>query len=175
MLSAEHWRKPQKYSLLREITICDQWNLLWTTDVLVPCHAVFWRAHRARQIQRTSKNIQQYYMYTLKCLISYLLSNCFNSEFCKHISEQKGSSWDAWCGTCCMTSEVEYFDWLKKQPVNQVPSTEWTIIYSKVVMSCGCHSFSKPVKNPVWYYIQYRCLFVCVIWTLLRELDNKYR
>ena len=37
----------------------------------------------------------------------------------------------------------------KKQPVNQVPSTEWTVIYSKVVILCSCHSFSKPVKNPV--------------------------
>ena len=34
------------------------------------------------KIQRTSKNIQQYY--TLKCLVRYLLSNCFDSEFCKH-------------------------------------------------------------------------------------------
>ena len=36
-------------------------------------------------------------------------------------------------------------NWLKKQPINQVPSTEWTMIYSKVLMSCGCHSFPKPV------------------------------
>ena len=34
--------------------------------------------------------------------------------------------------------------WLvEKQPVNQVPSTELTIIYSKAVMSCGCHSSPK--------------------------------
>ena len=35
------------------------------------------------KIQRPSKNIQQYYM--LKYQITYLLSNCFHCEFCKHI------------------------------------------------------------------------------------------
>ena len=44
---------------------------------------------------------------------------------------------------------MEYFDWLKEQPVNEVPSTERTLMYSKTVMLCVCHSFSKPVKNLV--------------------------
>ena len=64
-----------------------------------------------------------------------------------------------------MTSVVEYFDWLKKQPVNQAPSTKLTIIYSKVVVLCGCHNFPK-----IWFYtVQYRCIFVfvLVIWTLI--------
>ena len=58
-----------------------------------------------------------------------------------------GKTRDTWC----VTSEVEYFDWLRKQPVIQVPSTERTIIYSKVVVQCGCHSFPKRVKNLVLY------------------------
>ena len=58
------------------------------------------------------------------CPIRYLLSNCFDSEFCKqNKSEQKESSRDARRDTRCVTSEIEYFDWSKKQPVNQVPST----------------------------------------------------
>ena len=91
------------------------------------------------KIQTTSKNIQPYY--TLKCLICYLLTNCFS---CKHtftVSEENDVTHVV----------VEYFDWLKKQPVDQVSSTKLTIIYSKVVMSCGCFSFSKPVKNLVLY------------------------
>ena len=43
------------------------------------------------------------------------------------------------------------FGLLETQPVNQVPSTEQTIIYSNVVVSCSCHSFPKPVQNPVLY------------------------
>ena len=67
-----------------------------------------------------------------------------------NISEQKESSRDGRRDTWCVTSEVEYFRWLKKQPVNQVLSSERTKIYSKVVM-CGCPSFYKPVKSPVLY------------------------
>ena len=40
---------------------------------------------------------------------------------------------------------------LVEKPVNQVPSTERTRIYSKVVVSFGSHAFLKPVKNPVLY------------------------
>ena len=61
-----------------------------------------------------------------------------------------------------MTSVVEHSDWLKKT-VNQVLSTKQTIIYSKVVVSCG------PNLLEIRFY---RCIFVLVIWTLLRELDN---
>ena len=64
------------------------------------------------RIQRTSKNMQQYYM--IKCLISYLLSYCFYSEFCKHISEQKKAQETCSMTHGCVTSEVEYFDSLKK-------------------------------------------------------------
>ena len=39
------------------------------------------------KIQVKSKNMQPYY--TLKCLISYLLSNCFDSEFCKLLNQMK--------------------------------------------------------------------------------------
>ena len=46
---------------------------------------------------------------------------------------------------------VKYFDWSKKQPVNELHSTELTIIYSNVIVSRGCNSFPKPVKNPVLY------------------------
>ena len=60
---------------------------------------------------------------------------------------------------------VEYSDWLKKQPVSQVPSNEPTIIYSKFVMSLPftC-SFLKPAKNTVLYctislYINLNSLF----------------
>ena len=38
--------------------------------------------------------------------------------------------------SCIFLGVVQYFDWLKKQPVNQVPSTEPTIIYSQIVVSC---------------------------------------
>ena len=37
-----------------------------------------------------------------------------------NISEQNESWRDARRGTWSVTSVVEYFDWLKKQPVNQV-------------------------------------------------------
>ena len=72
----------------------------------------------------------------------FIIQLLFDSESC-----------NAWRDMWCVTSEVEYFGGLKKQPVNQVLSTERTIIYSKVVMSCGCHSFPKPVKKPVLYNI----------------------
>ena len=88
------------------------------------------------------------------------------------IYEQKESSRDVRRDTWCVTNEVEYFDWLKKQPVNQVHLTEWTIIYRKVVMSCVCQSPQTCEKNR-FFTVQYRCIFVLVIWTLLRELDNK--
>ena len=85
------------------------------------------------KMQRTSKNIQQYY--TLKCLISYLLSNCLDTDTdFVNTSEQKENWLDVRRDTWCVMSVVEYFDWLKKQPVNQVPSTEPTIIYSKIVV-----------------------------------------
>ena len=77
-----------------------------------------------------------------------------------NISEQKESSRDARRDTWCVTSEVKYFDWLKKQPVNQVPSTEQTIICSRVDVSCGCHSFSKPVKTPVLHCTI--SLYICI-------------
>ena len=65
-----------------------------------------------------------------------------------NISEQKQLS--SICGAYmwCVTSVVEYFDWLKKQPVSQVPSTELLIIYS---CHASCHSFPKPVKNLILY------------------------
>ena len=88
-----------------------------------------------------------------------------------NISEQKEHGQEIQHNVWCVTSEVEYFDWLNKQPVNQVPSTEHTLIYSKVVMLCGCHSLPKPVKNLVLYCTTC-CIFVLVIWTLLRELNN---
>ena len=100
--------------------------------------------------------------YTLKCLISYLLSNCFSSEFCKHIwTKRKLARRAAWH---VVRNEVSILiGWKKQQPVNQVPSTEWTIIYSKVVMSCG-----RPVspnlfkKKKRFCTVQYRCIFVFV-------------
>ena len=57
---------------------------------------------------------------------------------------------------------AEYIDWLKKQSVSQ---------FLTVVMSCGCRSFPKPVKNPVLY-----CsilLYICSQYldTAMRYLD----
>ena len=93
----------------------------------------------------------------------------------KKTTTKTGKTRDTWC----VTSEVEYFDWLKKEPVIQVPSTERTI-YSKVVVQCGCHSFPKRVKN-LFCTVQYRCIFVlvtwtllCAIWTLPGKLYNTY-
>ena len=62
------------------------------------------------KIQRTSKNIQPYC--TLKCLISYLLSNCFDSKFCKHMWTERKLAKRAACDTWCVKSVVEY--WLIK-------------------------------------------------------------
>ena len=113
------------------------------------------------KIQRTSKNIQQYY--TLKCLIRYLLFNCHDSEFCKQLNKKNAGKARG------VTSVMEYFDWLKK-PVNQVPSlTELTIIYSKVVVTCGCHSFPKPVKNPVFH-----CTISLYICTRYLDVARRY-
>ena len=52
----------------------------------------------------------------------------FDSEFYKLLNKKKEARRDTWC----VTSEVEYFDCSKKQPVNQVPSTELTVIYSNL-------------------------------------------
>ena len=38
--------------------------------------------------QRTSKNIQQYYTLLRMSNISYLLSNCLDSEFCEHLNKR---------------------------------------------------------------------------------------
>ena len=81
---------------------------------------------------KTRKNTQPYYTMSNKIY----LSNCLDSEFCKHSWTKRKLmrcvAWhvvrDKWGGVFC----------------------RWTIIYAKVVMSCGCHSFSKPVKNPVF-------------------------
>ena len=69
-------------------------------------------------------------------------------ENCVNISEQN-ISWQAVNDMLCTMSVMAYFDWLKEQPVNEVPSTEQTLMYSKTVMLCVCHSFFKPVKNLV--------------------------
>ena len=74
-----------------------------------------------------------------------------------------------------MTNEVEYFDWLKEQPVNQVPSTEQTIFIQK--LSCHVVAIISPnlLKSSfvVYNITVYSYSLLCVIWTLLRELDNK--
>ena len=75
-----------------------------------------------------------------------------------NISEQNESWHDTWC----MTS-VEYFDWLIKQPVNQVPPIEPTVIYSKVVVSCGCHSFPKPLYQSLYICIRYLDVAMCYL------------
>ena len=62
----------------------------------------------------------QYFGEPTSYLLSVLIVNFVS------ISEQKESSRDAQCDTRCMTSEVECFDWLRKQPVNH--SSEPTII-----------------------------------------------
>ena len=69
----------------------------------------------------------------------------------------------------------------QSQSANQLP---FNLINNHLfiffVMSCGCHSLPKPVKNIRFCTVQHRCIFVrivwtflCVIWKLLRELDNK--
>ena len=130
------------------------------------------------KIQRTSTNIQQYY--TPKCLMSYLLSICFDSEFCKHIwTKRRLARHAAW--HVVRDEWREYFGWLKKRPVNQVPSTEWTMIDSKVVLCRAVATVSLILlKTRFCTAVQYRCIFVlviwtllCVIWTLPRELNNK--
>ena len=46
------------------------------------------------------------------------------------------------------------------------------IVITRNINLC-CHSFPKPVK--IWFCaIQYRCVFVLVIWTFLRKFDNIY-
>ena len=54
---------------------------------------------------------------------------------------------------------------------NKVPPTEPTIIYAKVVVSCGCHSFPKPAKNPVLYctILLYTC--TCYLDVPMHYLD----
>ena len=135
-----------------------------------------WQVRRqAKIIQRTSENIQQYY--TLRCLISYLLSNCFNSEFCKQIWTKRklASRHDTWC----VTSEVEYFCLVEKTTC-QSGSFNW--MNNNLCKSC--HVVRLPVSPNLlkihFWTVQYRCIFVliiwtllCVIWMLLRELDNK--
>ena len=88
-------------------------------------------------------------------------------------SEQR----DMRCDTQCVMSEVEYFDWLKKTTC-QSGFFNW-IIYSKVLMSCGCHSFSKTgfvltYNIAVYLYLLFGHCYA-LFGRLLRELDNKYR
>ena len=91
--------------------------------------AVFWWALRARYKGRV-KNIQQYC--TLKCLISYLLSNCFDSEFCKHIwTKRKLARREAWY------VERDWYRgvfWLVEKITCQSGSLNWTKNHSNVVV-----------------------------------------
>ena len=70
----------------------------------------------------------------------FLLSNSFDSEFCKWTKQ----GWqDVWCDSCCVMSAVEYFDWLKKQPVNQV-LFNWT---NKFILKLSCHAIAVVFSN----------------------------
>ena len=78
-------------------TLVTWYNLL---DIQVQYSCIFLRVVQylskptgQAKIQRTSKNIQL--CYTLKRLISNLLSNCFDSEFCKQLLNKKT------CGMMC--------------------------------------------------------------------------
>ena len=62
--------------------------------------------------------------------------------------------------------------WLvEKQPVDHIPSTEQTIIYPKVVMSCGCHSLPKPAKNLVSYWTILLCIGTRYLDVAMHYLD----
>ena len=69
----------------------------------------------------------------------------------------------------------------QSQSANQLPfNLINNHLFMFFVMSCGCHSLPKPVKNIRFCTVQHRCIFarivwtfLCVIWKLLRELDNK--
>ena len=95
------------------------------------------------------------YLGCIKIYRSYLLSNCFCGEFCKHFwTKRKLARHVPWyvCGGVF---------WLRKQPVNQVPSTKLSMIYSKVVVLCGCLvspnllqiQFCTVVNNTVYMYL----------------------
>ena len=105
-----------------------------------------------RAIPNTSGLVKIYSHTACLCLISYLLSNCFDSEFCKHIWTKRKLTRSVVWYTCCVTSVVEYFDWLKNKPNYQVPSTECTMIHSKAVVSFGCHSFPNLLKSKFVLY-----------------------
>ena len=61
---------------------------------------------------------------------------------------------------------VKYFDWLKKQPANQVPSIELTIMYSGIVVSCGCH------RTPVLHNI---AVYLYLLFGRCHELVGRYQ
>ena len=120
------------------------------------------------KIQWMSTNIQQYY--ALKCLISYLLSNCFDSEFCKHIwTKRKLARRVVWHVVC---DEWEGVFWLVEKTC-QSGSFNWMNYY----LFKSCHFVHLPVSPNLLKIqlcsVQYRFIFALVIWTLLRELDNK--
>ena len=56
---------------------------------------------------------------------------------CLNISEQNKSWQDARRGTCCMTSVVEYFDWLENSMAIKFLSSERTTVYLKVIWNFG--------------------------------------
>ena len=85
-----------------------------------------------------------------------------------NISEQKESSRDARRDTWCVTNEVMYFDWLKKQRVNQVLSSERTIIYANVAVAPISPNLLKVRFCTVQYPLS---LYIC---TLYLDVDMRY-
>ena len=87
------------------------------------------------KIQRMSKN-KQYYM--LKCLVSYLLSNCFNSEFGKHIKKKKAQKM---CGIY-LDIAMHHLDFTKRQLDDKL-------------MPLQClpfHMLFDPISSETWLY-----------------------
>ena len=105
------------------------------------------------------------------CMYMYFFFNCFDSEFCKHI-------WTKWKLARRAAWHVERDEcggvfWLvKKTTCQSGSSTELTIIYSKVFVSCSCHSFPKPVKNPGFFYCTISLyIYTCYLDVAMRYLD----
>ena len=112
----------------------------------------------------------------LKYLISYILSKCFASEFCKYLwAKRKLTRRAAWH---MVRDEWGDVFWLVEKTTCQSGSFKWT--NNNLCERCGCPNFSKPVKGPVLYCtisviaVYLYSLFGCWYALLLRELENKY-
>ena len=107
----------------------------------------------------------------LKCLISYLLSNCFDSQFCKHIWTKRKLTRRAAEYMFC--DEQGGVFWLVEKTTSQSGSFQLNKQFIQKLCSVVAIVSPKPVKKPVLYctisvtvYLYSLHTTICIIWRL---------